>query len=145
MTTYVLGAGASLHAGYPLVKDMGEQLLTWMKQREDNPDWAVNFRWSAGALEEQFSEVSDFGALLDQIQNIIDRQELGYSVFANHRFALMEALRGRFAEIHQNDGATAYQLLAKMIQPGDFVIAFNYDVSLDRELKRANLWTLGDG
>ena len=32
MTTYVLGAGASVHAGYPLTTQLGDRLLRWAQQ-----------------------------------------------------------------------------------------------------------------
>ena len=145
MTTYVLGAGASLHAGYPFVKDMGSKLLQWMKARDGYP--LLPFRDTAKALEEQFGDVSNIETLLNNIESKISRRSAGYSLFANcYKPALMQALRECFAEIHQQNRATAYKLLAeRMIQSGDCIITFNYDVSLDRELKQTNLWTLGDG
>jgi hypothetical protein len=30
-TAFILGAGASSHAGYPFVRTMGEELLKWMR------------------------------------------------------------------------------------------------------------------
>ena len=31
------------------------------------------------------------------------------------------------------------------MRPGDVVLTFNFDVALERELKRAGLWEIGDG
>jgi len=145
ITTYVLGAGASFHAGFPFVKDMGRALTEWMLAREGYPSFP--FRATVEGLQAEFTDLSNIETFLDNIDNRIRGQAAGYSVFADvYKPALVQALREWFAEIHQQEQATAYRMLAKkVIRPGDCVITFNYDVSLDRELKRASLWTLGDG
>src|SRR5262249_3239997 len=44
------------------------------------------------------------------------------------------------------DRAEAYeQFASETVQPGDAIISFNYDVSLERELARTNKWSIGDG
>lgn len=50
-----------------------------------------------------------------------------------------------FRELHLHP-APAYEHLAdEMIQPGDVVITFNYDDSLERELRRAAKWDVSRG
>ena len=51
-TTFILGAGASLHAGYPFVASMGAHLFEWMRR----PREAIFFDFAecADALEERF-------------------------------------------------------------------------------------------
>jgi hypothetical protein len=53
-TTFVIGAGASLHAGYPFVKSMGAELLAWMRL----PREAVylDFANTADFIEEEFGD-----------------------------------------------------------------------------------------
>lgn len=38
MVTYVLGAGASLHAGYPLAAELGESLREWVHRKKSESD-----------------------------------------------------------------------------------------------------------
>jgi hypothetical protein len=53
-TTYILGAGASAHAGYPFVRTMGAQLLAWMRLPRETLYY--DFAESAGFLEERFGD-----------------------------------------------------------------------------------------
>jgi len=41
MRAYVLGAGASTHAGHPLTCDLGARLIRWAEHnpRPDSPTW----------------------------------------------------------------------------------------------------------
>jgi hypothetical protein len=42
--------------------------------------------------------------------------------------------------------ATAYRRFAEeVVEPGDVILTFNYDPSLERELKRVGKWEVGDG
>jgi hypothetical protein len=38
MTTYILGAGASLHAGYPLAGQLGGALYDWISNKKPGHD-----------------------------------------------------------------------------------------------------------
>lgn len=40
-TTFVIGAGASLHAGYPAIASMGAQLFDWMRS-QTNPVFLIS-------------------------------------------------------------------------------------------------------
>jgi hypothetical protein len=51
-TTFILGAGASLQAGYPSVISMGSQLLEWM--RRPRAVVLYDFAESADAPEQRF-------------------------------------------------------------------------------------------
>jgi hypothetical protein len=56
------------------------------------------------------------------------------------------AVRGWFAEIRQQDRAHAYKRFARnIVSSDDYIITFNYDVSLDRELRLAGKLEIGDG
>jgi hypothetical protein len=48
------------------------------------------------------------------------------------------SLRSRRAELYD-------KFAAEVLMPGDAVITFNYDVALDRALKRSGKWTIRDG
>ncbi len=150
-TTFVLGAGASRDAGYPFAKEMGRGLLTWMEQAQ--PEGVCDFSASASSLRERFENAEDIEVLLEQIEKVtslsnsapvIDRM-LAARVNVD-RCALIQGLRRWFEQIDRVSSNSSYSLFAReVVQPSDTVITFNYDVSLDKELKRAGAWEAGDG
>ena len=54
-------------------------------------------------------------------------------------------LREWFREIHTKPASAYAEFASKVIQPGDVVITFNYDDSLERELSRAGVWDVSRG
>ena len=150
MTTYVLGAGASRHVGYPFAKSMGNGLFEWMDLHSNSGCFC--FRDAAEALKEHFGNTEDIEELLTKVDELIDCPEPTAEQLrvkgrlANYdKPALIEAIREWFTEIRQQP-AEAYRLFARrIVEPGDLIISFNYDVSLDRELKLAGKWQVGDG
>jgi hypothetical protein len=142
-TTFILGAGASLHAGYPFVKSMGADLLEWMRV----PRETVYFDFAASAdfLEERFGD--NIEDLFNGVQAEIDQREPGYSLYATiYKPCVIEAMRQWFADIHRNHPASAYErFAAEIVKPGDTVVTFNYDVALDSALRRSGKWCVGDG
>src|SRR5271157_561644 len=153
MTTYVLGAGASHHAGYPLANSMGLQLFLWMKKQAAASGYAARYPATAQFFEEHFGAVENIEDLMTRMQEMIDGYEDGTpgqratrTLVANERGVLVEAVRGWFAEIRQQDQARAYRRFARnMVRSGDCIITFNYDVALDRELALAGKFAVGDG
>ncbi len=149
-TTFVLGAGASRDAGYPFAKDMGRGLLEWMEQAE--PEGICDFSASATSLRETFENAEDIEALLAQIDEVAtlhNSASLSARVQAarvnTDRQALIQGLRRWFEQISRTPSNSYHLFASKVIQPGDSVVTFNYDVSLDKELKRAGVWEAGDG
>lgn len=142
-TTFILGAGASFHAGYPFIRTMGADLLSWMRRSRESV--YKDFAQSADFLEERFG--NQIEALFNGVQAEIDARRSGYSTFANvHKPCLVEAVRQWFADIHLNHEAKAYDAFAsEIVRPGDQIITFNYDVALDSRLRAAGKWTVGDG
>lgn len=142
-TTYIFGAGASFHAGYPFVRTMGSQLLAWM--RTPRPTSYFDYIGSADFLETRFGD--DIENLFNCMQAEISRRQPGYSLLATvHRPCLIEAMRQWFADIHRQQTAAAYEGFAvHVVQPGDTIVTFNYDVSLDSKLRQSGKWAIGDG
>lgn len=142
-TTYIFGAGASRHAGYPFANTMGKELLQWMK----TPREQVYFDYPGNAeyLEQRFGD--DIEALMKGIQRAIRNHEHDFTMMVNfYKPSLVQAIREWFGEIHQRDQGNAYEVFAsRIIKPGDCVITFNYDVSLDSHLRKAGKWSVGDG
>lgn len=156
MTTYVLGAGASHHAGYPLARTMASELLQWMKRPVSDPgSYAAQYPVTARSLEERFSPVENVEALVTAIQQLLDKYENGTqeeraerAVLGNEYGVLKNAVRAWFGEIQQGIALNSlvYQRFAReVVVPGDCIITFNYDVSLDRELRLAGKFEVGDG
>jgi hypothetical protein len=55
-------------------------------------------------------------------------------------------MRQWFAEIHRQHPSTAYERFAmEIVKPGDQIITFNYDVSVETQLRRFEKWCIGDG
>jgi hypothetical protein len=146
MTVYVLGAGASKHVGYPLSSTMGSEILSWMLSHERYQDTADSIREIFGASP----NIEDMVTELDRIiKSLEGAEELEYrlkrSIAAQIRSKLGEVLPQWFSEIHTNP-AFAYQQFAEaIVQPGDVIITFNYDDSLERELKRSGKWDVSQG
>jgi hypothetical protein len=134
-TTYVFGAGASFHAKYPLCASMGEGLLEFMLQYPIS-----RYRDSANVLIELFGKAPDteemITALEERIEALKDSADLNdratRSVLAHAHAHVAEMLREWFRVIHENP-APLYATFAKgIIKPGDTIITFNYDDSLER-------------
>ena len=156
MTTYVLGAGASRDAGYPLAGTMASELFQWMKHSSHAPDsYAASYPETARFLEESFGPLGNVEDLLTAIQKLIEEYEHGTqeqreqrAVVANEYGVFKNAMRAWFSEI-QNGKAlkslTYRDFATNVITPGDCIITFNYDVSLERELKLVGRFEVGDG
>jgi hypothetical protein len=50
-----------------------------------------------------------------------------------------------FRQIHTGTAAAYAEFADKLVQAGDVIVTFNYDDSLERELKRSGKWDLSDG
>jgi hypothetical protein len=149
-TTYVLGAGASRDAGYPFAADMGQGLLKWMEQAE--PEGICDFEGAARSLRDTFEDAENIELLLTQIDEVAALRTNGAQsekVFAARalidRQALIHGIRRWFEQIGQKHSSSYRCFAENVLQSGDSVITFNYDLSLDQGLKRAGLWAVGDG
>lgn len=156
MTTYVLGAGASHDAGYPLANSMAGELLEWMKSPKHDPaSYAARYPATARFIEESFGTPGNIEDLITAIQKLIEDYEHGTpqqrtrrTIVANEYGVLQTAVRAWFAEIQHGRAlqSSAYRHFARnLISRADSIITFNYDVSLDRELKLAGKFEVGDG
>src|SRR6266566_1500453 len=64
MTTYVLGAGASFHAGYPLAGDLGNCLYAWVKANVPSNDF---WRGCIEELHEAYGGLGDIESILTDL------------------------------------------------------------------------------
>ena len=139
-TTYVIGAGASHHAKYPLASEMGQGVIDFMRGMEEP------FPQQARCLAERFGNQPNIEEMITELEPLIqagqstadslDPYRLHPCNPGNLRGWLGFALREWFRQIHRGT-ADAYAGFAETIaQPGDMMITFNYDDSLERELKQ---------
>jgi hypothetical protein len=106
----------------------------------------------ARRIEDHFSFKQDLEKLLLEMEQLslscgTDTPE-GNGIrtqLQSDRFMLACALQERFAEIRENPAHTYEEFASVIVQAGDGIITFNYDVSLERELRRAGKWQVGDG
>jgi hypothetical protein len=144
-TVYVLGAGASKHVGYPLASTMGSEMLSWMEKRDD-------FRYTAEFIRDEFGDspdienvITELDAHIKCLENVTELEDRRRrTTYTSQRMELRKAVPIWFSEIHHNP-ASAYSKFAERVQPGDVVITFNYDDSLERELKRLGKWDIWQG
>ncbi len=155
MTVYVLGAGASVHAGYPLANDMAKKLLAWMKRPVYDPgSYAARYSGAAEYLEKSFPSIENIEDLIAGIRQKIrelaggtEEQRVKRAKIGAAYGVLQNAVRDWFGAIQRSSKLDpTYREFAKnVISDGDCIITFNYDVSFERELKHAGKFEIGDG
>jgi hypothetical protein len=94
-------------------------------------------------IEDVITELDARIDLLGDSQKLEDRLER--SLLGNNRGKVCEALPIWFREIHQNPARAYAQFAKTVVQPGDVIITFNYDDSLEHELKRVGKWDIWQG
>lgn len=152
MKTFIFGAGASLHAGYPLASELWRAIERW--GRETLPA-DHDFTSSFDTMNAEFDLSKSFELVLTELDNRIEplpgeRPKTNEGLREKVMLAYLRATIQRMIPIYFNSirvgPAKAYKSFAnEVLAPGDVVITFNYDVSLDRELRRSGKWSIGDG
>lgn len=146
MVAFVFGAGASLHAGYPLTAQLGNDLYDWARQNDA-------FMWS-GYLEELFER---YGGLedLERILTELYERPAGSPAAAFSKMhcgntigGLKVAIPELFHSVRRRPilGRDLYRELARSkIRNGDRILTFNYDLACERALRMEGVWEIGDG
>jgi hypothetical protein len=100
MTVYVLGAGASHHAGYPLASGMGAELIAWMSHQAES---ALGYPAVANLMQEIFGPADNIEVLLTAAGKLIRDFERGTpeqralrARVAQARFSMLQAVRDFF-------------------------------------------------
>ena len=122
---------------------MGIGLLQWMRSFNSQPDSI--YPETAAWLNNRFGE--NIEAIFNGLDGMIRRGGVDRAISANvHKPALVQAMREWFDHIHRSNSAHAYgEFASRIVQPGDRVVSFNYDVSLDAKLRESGKWDVGDG
>lgn len=144
MTIYVFGAGASRHAGYPLASQMATELFAWMRKFPADS----KYPHVAEKLLEHFGPDRDIEDVITDLQesvikNLEDRLE--YHQLQQCRTQLSFAIGEWFREIHASPAPGCAAFANGIVRRGDVVVTFNYDDSLERELRLAGKWDVRRG
>jgi hypothetical protein len=67
MKAYVLGAGASAHAGYPLASGLLQRLSEWLDRADASEDWVSACRNRIVQVRETFGGLDDFEGILGKL------------------------------------------------------------------------------
>jgi hypothetical protein len=143
MKVIILGAGASVHAGYPLASQMGKSLAAWIEILPADH----HFRTVISQIEERYGSLDNFESILEDLMAppSQDSQRTAFEIRPAYILGdLQEALRQQFEMIRSRPVAL-YERLVKLLQPGDTVITFNYDLAIEKALHEAGLWRISTG
>jgi hypothetical protein len=142
MRVFVLGAGASHDAGYPLAAEMGKGLAAWITTLSSEHKYRSCLDQIAGL----YGELDDFEAILADLMTCPPgSRAAGLGVKLPYLLSdLKEALRDYFDTIRSTP-APLYDKLARVLRRGDSVITFNYDLGVERALHAAGLWDVKCG
>src|SRR4029077_8989411 len=89
--------------------------------------------------------ITQLVAAIEKLDTDLEEDRVLRSQLANARGQIAEAIREWFREIHLNAAPAYAEFSSQLIDAGDVVITFNYDDSLERELKRVGKWDLSTG
>ncbi len=144
MRAFVFGAGASVHAGYPLASKLWPAVEQWARQSVPSGDYCD------GAVD-RINDLFDLALPFEQILTEIDKRiESPRDIYEK---VSLPVLRGQIQQLVcqyfdsiRSHNADLYSIFAqRVLAQRDVVITFNYDVALDRELQKSGKWSALDG
>jgi hypothetical protein len=145
VTTFVLGAGASVDAGYPLAGQLGPALQKWIKLGKlPSSDYESHLDQLVGLYEtlENFEQI-----LTDLDEGTPGSPAAELEILIRHTISqsIRVSIPEFFNDLRQAPALLYERFATQKVRPGDVIISFNYDVAFERQLKRAGLWEIGDG
>jgi hypothetical protein len=144
MTTYILGAGASLHAGYPLARNLWSELCAWYSHRQFEHHWYNPL----ATVREVYGERADLEQVLtelDEYPPLSRAAALREPERAACRQALLLSTIEFFNDRKYGPSPLYDQFARTNLRSGDVVITFNYDLACEHALKEAGIWEISDG
>jgi len=152
MRTFIFGAGASVHAGYPLATDLWRVMERWA--RATFPE-GHSFRDAVDTMNAEFNLSKPFELVLTDLEKRLGpllKARLTKSADIAEKHRLLNLRDGVKSLIHfyfdslRSWPAQLYEIFAvDVLERGDTVITFNYDLAVDRALKLSGKWTAGNG
>ena len=152
MRTFIFGAGASVHAGYPLASELWCAMEYWA--RATFPE-GHDFRDAVDTMNAEFNPTKSFELVLTDLDSRIEpflkekpttpagiREKIKLVYL---RVALRAMIPSYFNSIRSQPAELYRIFTTEVLAPGDAVITFNYDLALDRELKQSGKWSIGSG
>jgi hypothetical protein len=142
MRVFVLGAGASLHAGYPLAAELGNRLAAWIDLLP--PDH--RYRSCLQQVADVYGTLENFEAIMADLMTCAPGSRAESLGVARPYLLgdLDEAIRDHFDSIRCAP-APLYDALARIVRRGDKIITFNYDLGIERAMRGAGLWDVRTG
>lgn len=141
MTTYVLGAGASYHAGYPLAADLGKRLHDWISRNIPEGNF---WRGCIEELHELYGGLEDIESILTELDERPPGSRAA-TLTGNIRASVKVCIPEFFNALRKAQALLYDQMASERMKPGDVVITFNYDLACERSLRSARLWEISDG
>jgi hypothetical protein len=144
MVAYVFGAGASLHAGYPLTANLGNDIHYWAQSDS-------MLRGDIDELHELYGGLADLEKILTELYGHPVGSKAA-TLSQSRRGAIIGAIQVAIPELFNLvrqkpiDGPDFYRELARLkITGDDSILTFNYDLGCERALRAEGLWEIGDG
>jgi hypothetical protein len=143
MISYVLGAGASRHAGYPLCSELWHHLADYASKTPTRPEF-----------QEAINTIARLNGPINDVEAAFTNVSLGRGAFAalapTELRTLTRSIRcclsASFESLSKcGSWARCYAALAQKLTSGDAVVTFNYDVAMEIELIRAGKFRVRDG
>jgi hypothetical protein len=167
---FILGAGASVFAGYPLAADLPGFLRRNTQGADVTTGRLANevltkLEHAASLLHKQTRKTWDFETLLTHLDlygnignlgmafgvwNDDDRMKVGRAIayaFQWHQVTCRGMIWGRDdpREPGINDQRSVVSAWGELVKPGDIIISFNWDLLHEAILWRAKKWSYVDG
>jgi hypothetical protein len=152
MRTFIFGAGASCHAGYPLASDMWRALERWV---HGPPSPEISFVTALQEINARFDfsrsfelALSDFDDRIEQLSKpeSISSRDLKEKLSLQGLRHTLTCIILRYFDSLRSHPAEVYETFAKnVLTPGDAMITFNYDIALESALMRSGKWSVGNG
>jgi len=152
MTTYILGAGTSFHAGYPLLGDLLPELKDWVEKTNSPIVPQIQMEWLCNRIAQHFR--AGRSGNLEQALTELKRAPRQTVTLADgtlfYPHLLLADLPSAIAAFFNarraiGDAMTYRRLASNVIEPGDAIITFNYDVAIEKELAAVGKWDVGPG
>jgi hypothetical protein len=109
MTAYILGAGASAHAGYPLASRLLQALSDWLDRKDDAEHWVPACRNRIVQIRETFGSLDDFEGILGKLDEYGHKRvcPAGPTTYPQDQNKILhdcaERIRGEVADIGDAD------------------------------------------